>query len=281
VNVMARPPATFGRLLVTAQACAARALELNPRSAVARLTQAVAFHQAGHPPQALRHFRQAVELDPSNADATFMSGFILCAGGHALDRARRWLEEAASLDPLTPINRGAMGWQQWFAGGYQEACVGWRGWQAELERARSPYLLLFAWLHAAGGDTTEALRLLGNLESWHSGDVAGVAASFFSLALLGRAAEALAIVTSDVEEAARWDDLHSLMLADGYALVGERDRALLWLEHAVDYGFTNVEFLQEREPFLVSLRTDPRFARLVEKAQRLSDSLGLCFEEGP
>jgi hypothetical protein len=45
------------------------------------------------------------------------------------------------------------------------------------------------------------------------------------------------------------------------------------LERSIDYGFANVQFLEEYEPFLESLRSDERFKALVDKARRVSGSL--------
>jgi len=61
---------------------------------------------------------------------------------------------------------------------------------------------------------------------------------------------------------------------DGFALIGEHDRAFLWLDRSVDYGYANVRFLSECEPFLVNLQSDARFKVLMDKATRVSESLG-------
>ncbi len=95
---------------------------------------------------------------------------------------------------------------------------------------------------------------------------------FLKYALLGKNEQALNAVTEDLRTAAWWDDHWSLVMADGYALVGELDDALLWLDHAIDYGYWSVRFLQ-CEPFLENLRSDERFDALVEKATHLSESL--------
>ncbi len=92
-------------------------------------------------------------------------------------------------------------------------------------------------------------------------------------ALRGEREQALKAVTTDLEQAAWWDDYFPIFLAGAYALIGERERALHWVDRAIDMGTTNASFLGEHEPFLRSLRGDPGFEALLEKADAQSDLL--------
>jgi hypothetical protein len=56
--------------------------------------------------------------------------------------------------------------------------------------------------------------------------------------------------------------------ADCFALVNEADVALDFLERAVEFGFINVPWRSTYEPFLASLRSEPRFGRLMERVRR-------------
>ena len=55
-------------------------------------------------------------------------------------------------------------------------------------------------------------------------------------------------------------------VACGYALLGRADDALAELSRAIDAGFDHPELL-ERDPDLASVRDDPRFRELVERAK--------------
>ena len=89
----------------------------------------------------------------------------------------------------------------------------------------------------------------------------------------GERQAALETITERLEQAAWWDDLYALWVAEASALVGELDRAVSWLDHAIDYGIANVRFLSEHDPFLASLRSHDRFASLMEKAKRVSETI--------
>jgi hypothetical protein len=55
-------------------------------------------------------------------------------------------------------------------------------------------------------------------------------------------------------------------LACKYALAGERERAFEWLDKAVQAGFNSDETFA-RDPDLATLRSDPRFAALLDKVK--------------
>ncbi len=65
-------------------------------------------------------------------------------------------------------------------------------------------------------------------------------------------------------EWARWDFEASWEMATGYALIGETDDALEWLENAVQRGFINYPFLSQYDPLLENIRHERRFVALME-----------------
>jgi serine/threonine protein kinase/tetratricopeptide (TPR) repeat protein len=56
-------------------------------------------------------------------------------------------------------------------------------------------------------------------------------------------------------------------IASVYAVLGERDKAMVWLERSADTGFACWPFFQ-LDPHLESLRNEPEFNRLVDNLQR-------------
>jgi tetratricopeptide (TPR) repeat protein len=54
-----------------------------------------------------------------------------------------------------------------------------------------------------------------------------------------------------------------------YALAGDRDSGIEWLEKSVKAGFDNDERIQH-DPDILSLRVDPRFNRIAEASRALS-----------
>jgi hypothetical protein len=92
-------------------------------------------------------------------------------------------------------------------------------------------------------------------------------ASALGFALAGDRRQVLDVLTPDLREAARWDDIFSWWMADSFALVGETDAALDAVERMIDLGIVNYPFLAEYEPFFSPLRAEPRFGRLMERSR--------------
>jgi len=63
------------------------------------------------------------------------------------------------------------------------------------------------------------------------------------------------------------DPQYSSFMADVYALLGDKEKALEWLENAVSRGFLNYPFLNEYDPYLANLRSEPRFRKLMERVK--------------
>jgi TolB-like protein len=274
VDQMNRPPETYAGLLEQARVCADRALAINPESAAAYALQGMISQARGDTRSAIRHFSSTLQFDPNNVIAHLCGGYWRAAGGWDLDGARRLLERLAQIDPLRPMNRGGLGFLHWLNGDYNAALEGWQDWQHELEEAKSPYRNLLAYLHAADGNVGEAVRLADQMASDSPGHILTALATLLKHAWLGEREQALAAVTERLEQAVWWDDVWSLLLAGGYAQIGENERAIHWLDHTIDYGIWNVRYFSERDPFLSKLRSDERFGPLMEKARRLSESLG-------
>jgi hypothetical protein len=51
------------------------------------------------------------------------------------------------------------------------------------------------------------------------------------------------------------------------ALVGEKEKALDWIEHWVDRGSIKYPMLAHGDPLLQSLRGEPRFRRLLDRVR--------------
>src|SRR3989338_8899484 len=83
------------------------------------------------------------------------------------------------------------------------------------------------------------------------------------LAREGRRAEALKEMDSEVE---KYAGVHVIMNAEAaafYAVLGEKEKALEWLDRAVRNGDERLEWFQ-RDPLLANIRNEPRFKQILE-----------------
>jgi hypothetical protein len=95
---------------------------------------------------------------------------------------------------------------------------------------------------------------------------------FLSHAVNGRR-DAAAPIAEALEPSARNDLQYACQMGEGWALLGERERALDWLELAVGRQFLAFEYLSEYSWFLDSLRGEPRFSDLLARVRRERDAV--------
>ena len=92
-------------------------------------------------------------------------------------------------------------------------------------------------------------------------------ATLLQHALRGERREVVDAVSPMVERNARLVEYLAWHLGAGYALVGETERALAWLDHAANMGFVNYPFLLA-DPLLEPIRGEPGFGLLAERVKR-------------
>jgi len=71
----------------------------------------------------------------------------------------------------------------------------------------------------------------------------------------------------DFQKTCRRDAANSHFVGVMMTLLDEKDHALDWLENAVDHGFINYPLLAEKDPFLINIRSEPRFKKLMERVK--------------
>jgi tetratricopeptide (TPR) repeat protein len=80
--------------------------------------------------------------------------------------------------------------------------------------------------------------------------------------------EALPILKDqNIEAFARSDFGASYYLAESYTVLDQKKEALEWLEHSVELGFMNFQFLEKTNPLLENIRGEPRFMKLMERVK--------------
>jgi tetratricopeptide (TPR) repeat protein len=251
-----------------ATALAERARSLDPHCSLAVLVTALLKPFDGRIVDMLMHLRKALELDPSNVDTLTWLGFAYAALGRG-DEARAPMERALELDPLSHFPAVAGAWVDYQAGQFEEAGARLAPWVAGPEGV----------LHAACIQCIFALAPLSRLDDMESLATRYQASvpdeplyqyvRFLYFGLRGDRAGALAELTPGLEEWQRSGHAeYTLHLAQGFAVIGETDRALACLERTVDLQYLNHDFLARHDPLLASLRPDPRFQALLARVKR-------------
>jgi len=217
------------------------------------------------PREGIMHLRRVLEANPNDFDAVF---FLCCAlGSIGQSRAALPLEElAARLDPLNAAGHFHLGFN--------------RLWEGEFARAREvleqlsrsfpddplttfAYGLSLAYL----GEKERASAVFAELARRQPGTMFATLGLGLTHALEGRRSDVASTLAANPSLLRTRDFQYAYWVAACYAVVDEREAALDWLERDVSFGMINYPFLNERDPFLASLRAEPRFQRLMARVR--------------
>jgi TolB-like protein len=255
------PPATA---FPQAREAAGQALRLDPGLTESHATLAyVALYHDYDVAGAETMFRRALEFNPRYAVAHQWYGNLLAVNGR-FDEAVAAMRRAQSLDPLALIGHAAEGWVLMHARQYDRAAEHLR---RVLERD-STYFLAQLWLGQAlelGGRPADAVAVLRAALRTAPHSVLAQAALARALARAGDATEAHGILAA-LEARSGREYVASYEIAVVHAALGDGAAALARLERALDDRAHAIAFL-DVDPRLDPLRGDPRFQRLVRRAR--------------
>ena len=205
-----------------------RAIELNPSYPTTRHWYSVCLRQQGKFEQALVEIRRAQELDPLSLVINQNVAEVYIAM-RQYDRALEQLKKTLELDPNFPGAREDLGLLYAQQGKFDEAIN-------ELQRTRQ----------IVGPDNLYGLQSLG-----------------FVYAKAGKKDEAIRILNRLLGLSKQGSPM-SVQIAMVYAGLGEKDKALVWLEKGYDEQDQFLGYLKS-VPEWDSLRSDQRFTALLKR----------------
>ena len=247
----------------------AKQAALNAVKADSRLAEAhaslgfVRLHYDRDWEEAERELQRAIVLNPGNQVAHRWFAYSLSAMGRH-EQAVAEIERARELSPQSPVIATAVANVLFLAGRFDDAIAQCRKALA-LDPGGVAAHTILRWAYEKKGMVAEALAAYEQ-ERIFAGDTPTTRAKrAHVLAATGHDEEAREILAEIINlRDTEWVTAYEIAIV--YALLGDRDQAFLWLghaeaEHAVGYTFARVD------PHLESLRSDPRFASLLGRAQ--------------
>jgi TolB-like protein/Tfp pilus assembly protein PilF len=249
-----------------AKAAAGKALELNPRLAEAHIALAYAIHLYDWNPSAAEtEFREGLALNPNYAPGHQWYAVFLASEGR-FEEAVAQITRARELDPLSLIIGDVVGWIYSLARRNDDAIREFRK-AIELDPRFYPTHYDLGLTYVEMGKYEDAIAELEQARSL-AGDtprtLSGLAYACARAHQRGRAMDFL----DRLQKLSTHRYVPPFDVAVVHAALGERDLAFQWLDKAYE----------DRHPWLVmlkvtpkvdSLRSDPRFAALLE---RIADS---------
>lgn len=256
--------------LEKARECATRVLAMDPESAHGQRLLGLILLNEGDIQAGVRRLKQALVRDPNDPDTLMWLSFYAALSGRP-EAAAGWVERLLEIDPLTPLYGMLPGVLALMGGRFEEA-------RASMRRCYSRNLdnpgvrMLFGQVLALSGQAEEAGAVFDALAADLPDSPFTRIGAFYRAALAGEREKALQAVDEPTREAFKTDPQYSWMLAQCYALIGENEQALDWLERAVARGFVNHPVLAIHDPLIAGLRAHPRFQALLAATKARFDA---------
>jgi serine/threonine-protein kinase len=212
---------------------------------------------------AQRAYERAVNLDPRNAVAQHFYGWFLSHMGRHEEAVNR-LRRARDLDPVSPSINADLAGVNLHDGRYNEAKPHIdRALELQPDHA---WGLWVAMLIAIGQEDNEAA--MGFAERRDRVWGLGSEGRAHVLAAMGNRDEAHRLLDGIIQDVGTVDRMsvnNMMSLANVYAELGEVESAIDWIERAVDAGLSASGYGLLAWPFFDPLRSHPRFDRLIDR----------------
>jgi TolB-like protein/thioredoxin-like negative regulator of GroEL len=252
----------FGeRPLLEAESCARRVFAMEPESSSGLQLRGWIHYARGRIQEAVRDLKAAHAIDSSNADTLLLLSNCYLISGR-VSTARPLIARLLAVDPLTPLSRCMPAWADVLEGDFAAAVEPYRQ-MFEMDRANPMARLFYLWVLALNRRAEEVGAVLESFPAEARDTAPARIARFLAHAFAGDGEAAQSALSREIEAMAAATDVFARFLADGFALAGMPERAVDWLEVAVERGFVNYPFLARQHPFFRDLRRTPRFVRLL------------------
>ena len=249
-----------------AEGYASKALALDPDSSQALLAKGLVQYKRGDIATFVRFATPAAELN-NDSGALVTLAFVLAEVGE-LERARVYADHAVVAGPLEFLPRFAQSTVDLFEGNSETALTRIRDARDRFAPGGAFAGWWVAQMAAYAGEEAEAHRECSALASMDDEIFIAELCELLRRALdRDREGVIEQSNTPTLNERSKTDELYPLFIANTLAIVGEYNAALDWLEHSINWGFSNHRFLSEYNRFLEPLREDRRFHTLMNQAR--------------
>jgi len=208
-----------------------------------------------------KEYRRALELNPNSAMAMVLYGQLLEVLGRNQE-AIAMTKRAVELDPLTPFIHTNVVARYFGARLYDQAIE-----EAQKALKKEPNFWITRWTlgdtYVQKGMFREAIAELQKAVELSGGSAYAKASLGHAYAVAGKKREALKII-EEFDTQSKTKHVPPYCRASVYAGLGEKNQVFLWLEKAYEEHSGMLTSIKV-DPFLDSLRSDPRFQDLLRR----------------
>ena len=254
-------PGAMADYMKEAAASALRALDLDPDLVTAHVLSGLVDWKKGSIGSALRHFLDALESDPDDADALTWAVFCFAEVGH-LGFIDDHISRLTLVDPLNSFTRFTEGFARLMGGDPAEASKAFAK-SLSLDPTSTNTIALAAFTDARLGDTEAARVRLRNMLRLARDDVW----THLGVALLAALDGTRLTLPEHVVSDSRKDETFAWFIAECYAILKNGPEVIEWLDTALPWGFTNVAYLTSPTTAVGTVWNDPAFRTWTVRAE--------------
>jgi non-specific serine/threonine protein kinase len=259
VNAGVDPDAKY---LTIADDLVDEALTLNPDLSKAYYLKSAIQETRGDLRAAFISSKKSIKLDPNDSESLMMLAFMYTLVGKP-DEAKPYAKHAIECDPLYALAYVGEWWINLAEGRFDRAAE-----TSYIMHNLDKNNLLWVWAYAhalvCNNKVEEANEVLDSLignnrdQSWWS-----LLGKVLKHAINNEIQDALESVSEQLKKAAEMDHVASWFLAEVYAIIGEKEKAIDYMERVTKEIFINYPLFSEYDPLLENIRSEERFKKLM------------------
>ena len=212
------------------------------------------------------HFLKAFSISPD--DTLVLQGFLVyyvqVAG--RIVAAARLLERLVQVDPLDFGTKWMQGGIHFYNGEYSLALPPWQNlYDIYPENPIAQFYLAATMVYL--GQLDSAFSIIDKSASATPNNAFTKLGLMLKHVKMQDKDKTTLEMTPDFKKTCHRDITFSHHLAGIFSLLGSKEDALDWLQNAIERGFINYPLLAEKDPWLASIRNEPRFKKLMERVK--------------
>jgi len=219
----------------------------------------------GSKKEMLTHLKKAYQSNPKDPNTLVILGLACFYCGQA-DYAEKVIKELKLIDPFNPINPIIMAMISCMRGDLRVALeLSKEGYEKNPEVPQAQ--LYYAYFLFCNDHHEISYSIFDRLIIEGAGTIFEPMGKFLKFAFQGEKSLALDSLSEDFKAKLKLDCEWSWLIADGFALIGEKEEALNWLESIVNSDFINYPLLNQYDPYLINVRGEERFKTLIKRVK--------------
>jgi adenylate cyclase len=249
---------------------AKKSIELDPEQPLAYIAQGLISYKHGDMNACTLNIQRAIELG-SAGEALEFFGLLLAEAGK-IPEAHQYADLICASNPLSWLPLCSKACVNIIDGRFNDALTIFNETELKLAPKESIFYWWLAQAAAFAGKEDEAHDAFERVVRLKAGVFSEFSNLFLHAMNLDLKGVNKILETTMLTQIAETDEWFPIYLANCLIQVGENEKAMYYLDRAINWGFSNHKFLSTHNRFLQPLHGDPRFEKLLVKAKEKQDN---------